>query len=69
MNKETQSPFDVWYDLMVDNRILVSIRGKDTAEWFLKNMSSGKTKNAYTLRRKASKPDISIDDIKAVEPW
>ena len=69
--EEDPHTFDTWFNLMVNNKLLVSIKGKETAEWFLKMMQCGsRTKETYTLVRKPSDTeDVSLDTIKAVRPW
>ncbi len=69
MQEKDPQSFNIWYDLMVNDKLLVSIRGKETAEWFLKNMSNGKTSESYSLIRKKSEGEIAIEDIQATKPW
>lgn len=69
MQEKDPHSFNNWYDLMVNDKLLVSICGKETAEWFLKNMAAGNSTETYTLRRARSSSEIAIEDIKAVQPW
>lgn len=56
--------FNQWYDLCVNGKLLVSIRGRETAEWFLKSMSYGNDTDKFTLSLKED-----FEEIKAAEPW
>ena len=69
--EEDPHTFDTWFNLLVNNKLLVSIKGKETAEWFLRMMQYGSsTEEIYTLvRRPTNTEDVQIDDIKAVQPW
>ena len=69
MLREDPPTFEIWYDLMVNDKLLVSIRGKDSAEWFLHHMSNGMTSDKYTLVRRGTNTDIFVQDIEAVKPW
>ena len=69
IHKKDPNTFNIWYDLMVDDKLLVSIKGKETAEWFLKSMKSGKTGACYTLIQKPTEDEVLVSNIKAVKPW
>ncbi len=60
--------FNCWYDLYVNGNLLVSIKGEETAKWFLKSMSHDNLVDTFTLEPKEDK-EISIEDIKAATPW
>lgn len=69
MHKEDPSTYEDWYDLKVNDKLLASIRGKDTATWFLRHMSNEKSLNKYTLVKRDTKSSNIDDEIKAVAPW
>jgi len=69
MHKEDPSTLEDWYDLKVNDRLLASIRGKDTAVWFLRHMSADTSSNKYSLAKRSTKSSNTGDDIKATTPW
>lgn len=69
MLREDPQTLEIWYDLMVNNKLLASIRGLKSAEWFLHHMSSGTTTDKYSLVRRGTNTDIFIQDIEVAKPW
>ena len=71
MHNSDPHTFGEWFNLMVDDRLLASIKGKETAEWFLLAMSYGnKTGEKYSLIPKDD-ADLAatVDSIEAIKPW
>ena len=71
MHSSGPTDSEEWYDLMVDNRLLASIKGKQSAEWFLTAMSRGpNTGERYRLiSRSAEEKSTDYSEIKATKPW